>query len=60
MDPNFWIKLVELAPNYALAGVCLYMMWKLATNHVEHNTQAISKLTEAVIELKAWLEARDK
>ena len=45
--------------NLGLAGVALYMMWKLATNHVEHSTKAMNDLRDAVIELIAFLKARE-
>jgi len=52
--------MAEFTPfiNLGLGGVALYMMYKLASNHVEHNTQAIQKLEVAVTELITWLKAQ--
>lgn len=58
MEPNTWVAIANLAPNYVLAGVCLYMMWKIATNHIEHNTQAVMELVKAISELNAYLRAQ--
>lgn len=58
MEPNTWVAIANLAPNYVLAGVCLYMMWKIATNHIEHNTAAVADLSKAITELVIYLKTQ--
>ena len=52
MTPDF----TQLA-NLGVAGFAVYLMYKLSSNHVEHNTKAINELTKVIIELKDWMQS---
>lgn len=60
--------LTQLA-EYGVVGICLAligalvyfvkMMTNLMSNHMKHNTSAMTELSTAIAELKAWLEAKN-
>ena len=46
-----------------VAGLAVYLMYKISANHIDHNTQMLeknteilNKLAEAIGDLKEWLE----
>lgn len=39
-----------------VAGLSVYLFWKLAANHITHNTEAIEKLSKAIDLLTQWLK----
>lgn len=43
-----------------VAGLSVFLIWKLATNHLIHLTSAIQELRDAVKELKEWLQNHQK
>lgn len=52
--------LASLAPQYGLAGIAMWFLYKIAGNHIEHSTKALTDLTKVIAELKTWLEARER
>lgn len=38
-----------------LGGMAIWLFYRLASNHIEHNTQAINELKEVIKELKEFL-----
>jgi len=49
------VPLTELSA-LPVAGIALYLMYRLATNHVDHMASAVDRLTDAINELKDWLQ----
>jgi len=56
-------ELLTAMAGIPLGSIAIYLMYKLAANHVEHNTQAINKLTDSVdtntkvsLAFYAWLK----
>jgi len=49
---------VDLAniTGVGVSGLSVYLLWKLCANHIEHNTEAIGKLSEAIATLTQWLK----
>ena len=44
-----------------VAGLSVFLIYKLTANHIFHLTEAINKLTEVIIRLEEWLkENHDK
>lgn len=41
--------------QFGVAGLAVYLMFKLSSNHVEHNTQAVNELKEAIRALIDYL-----
>ena len=46
--------------QFGVAGLAVYFMYKISSNHLSHLTQAIEKLVVAVDELKEWLHTNKK
>ena len=42
--------------GYAVAGLSVFLMWNLLTNHVMHLTKAIDALTSTIAHLQRTLE----
>ena len=38
-----------------LGAMALWMFWKLASNHINHNTQVLQQLVDVIRELKEYL-----
>lgn len=53
-------EIIELAPQYGVAAGSLWIVYKIVSNHINHNTQALTELSVAVTKLTTWLEARDR
>lgn len=54
---------VQEVASLPLAGLAMWFMFKLSSNHVNHNTVALEKLTDALgaahqtdIEFQGWLK----
>lgn len=47
--------LVQLT-GVGLAGFVSWLMWKLAANHISHNTEILTKLSEAIDHLTEHLK----
>lgn len=41
--------------NFGVAGLAVFLMYKISSNHIEHLTTAITELTKVITELKEWL-----
>lgn len=41
-----------------ISGLCVYLMYRLSSNHIEHNTQAIDRLHTTIDELLVWLKSQ--
>ena len=41
-----------------IAGLAVWLMWKLATNHLHHNTMAIQELRDMIQKLISYLEGK--
>lgn len=41
--------------QFGVAGLSVYLMWKLASNHLDHNTIVLGELRDAIKELKEWM-----
>ena len=39
-----------------VAGLSVYLMWKLTTNHLQHLIDAVNKLTEVITRLEEFLK----
>ena len=39
-----------------VAGLSVFLMYKLTTNHMQHLTDAVNKLNETIIKLEEWLK----
>ena len=42
--------------QFGVAGMAVFLMYKISANHIEHNTEVLEKLTEAIIRLEEWLK----
>ena len=51
------LPFLDLA-SLPVAGLALWLMYRLAANHLEHNTRAIEELREAIGELTTFLRGR--
>lgn len=49
------IDIVNLT-GVGVAGLSVFLMWKLVTNHISHLTDAINKLTDVITRLEEWLK----
>ena len=43
-----------------VAGLAVVLFFRLAANHLGHNTSAINELKEVIKELKEWLQNHQK
>ena len=43
-----------------LCGITIYLLWKLATNHINHSNAVFRENTEALVELKQFLKDKLK
>jgi len=64
MDFNA-LDLLKDASQLGMGGAALYMLWKIAGNHLTHiegamreNTAALFDLKAAIVELSAWVKAK--
>lgn len=39
-----------------IAGFALWLFYKIQSNHLNHMTEALEHLTEAIVDLKTWLK----
>jgi len=54
------IDIVNLT-GVGVAGLSVYLIWKLASNELSHLTEAVNKLTQVITSLQEWLkEHHDK
>ena len=44
--------------GYGVSALALVLVFKLAANHIQHSTKAITELREAIIELTLYLKSR--
>lgn len=52
---------IETIINGGAVGLCafsLYIIWKLAGNHINHNTEVLAGLREAIVELTTYLRQK--
>ena len=42
--------------QFGVAGLAVYLMYRISSNHIDHNTKATNNLTEVIKELKEWLQ----
>jgi len=42
--------------QFGVAGLSVYLMWKLAANHLAHNTVVLGELRDAIKDLKTFLQ----
>lgn len=59
-DEEGIVKQLGMLPKYGLigvmfglmllAGLAMWMTWKQASNHIDHNTEALGKVSDAVFE----------
>ena len=47
--------LVQLT-GVGLAGFVSWLMWKLSSNHISHNTEILTKLSDAIDDLTSYLK----
>ena len=47
---------ISQLPQFGVAGLAVYFMYKIASNHINHNTKAFEKLTETLNELINFLK----
>ena len=43
-----------------VAGLAVFLMWKLVANHLKHNTKAIQELTLVIKELREFIKGFHK
>lgn len=55
-----WTAIATAAPQYGIAVASLALVYKIVSNHIEHNTAALTDLTKTLEGLKTWLEATRK
>ena len=56
-------KIVQILVQGGLAGVACLSLWvnyKISSNHINHNTDALSKLTEVMARLDQFLKDKIK
>lgn len=41
-----------------VGGLSVYLMYKIAGNHIDHNTKVLSELKDAIIKLTAFLDKK--
>ena len=39
-----------------VAGLAVYLMYKIAANHINHNTKVLGELRDAIVKLTEYLE----
>ena len=39
-----------------VAGLSVFLFYRLTSNHLNHNTKALLELRDAIKELKGWLQ----
>ena len=49
------VDLVNLT-GVGVAGLSVVLLWKLAANHIVHNTEAVQELSKAINLLIQWLK----
>lgn len=42
--------------NLGVAGLAVWLFYKIASNHIDHNTQAIKELKEVLTEIKIYFQ----
>ena len=50
--------MIQLEPiiQLGIGGLSVYLMYRIPSNHIEHNTRAILRLADAIGDLKDWLK----
>ena len=44
--------------QFGIAGLAVYLMYKIAVNHISHNTKAFEELRDVIRELVAFLKIK--
>ena len=47
-------ELKEIA-QFGVAGLSVYLFWRLASNHIDHNTEVLGELRDLIREIKDFL-----
>jgi len=42
--------------QFGVAGLAVFLMYKISSNHINHNTKAFEKLTEVINDLLHFLK----
>lgn len=50
------IKDIIQLTGVGLAGLTIWLTFRLVTNHLVHNTQVLNELIQVIRELKEWLQ----
>lgn len=53
------IDIVNLT-GVGVAGLSVFLMWKLTSNHLSHLTDAVNKLSVVIQSLEEWLKEHHK
>ena len=48
------MDITQLA-QFGVAGLAVFLMYRIASNHIDHNTKAINKMTSVIENLNEWL-----
>ena len=51
-----WIETIIQGGAVGLALFSMYIVWKLSSNHINHNTEVLTELKDAIKELKTFLK----
>ena len=42
--------------NFGVAGLAVFFMYRIASNHIEHNTSVLGDLRDTIKDLKEFLQ----
>ena len=46
--------------QFGVAGLAVFLMYKLSANHLDHNTKVLGELRDVIKDLKEFLEHHHK
>lgn len=49
------IQTIVQGGGVGLAAFAMYIVWKLSSNHIKHNTEVLTELKDAIKDLKVYL-----
>lgn len=46
--------------QFGVAGMAVYLMYRIASNHIDHNTKTLGELRDVIKELREFLQNHKK
>ena len=52
------MELAAQISNLGVAGLAVFLMWKLVSNHLEHNTKALDRMIEIISKMNDTINSK--